>query len=347
MKNLRFVHTDNFRYLTGLRKDFAQVADSVLSEIDVDTGGAISELMRANKTTTEVHMAPGCVCVQSNTASGRYGVHFQKFDGDEYSEKLSLGLDRYGESSPFAFMADLTDGVRHHTITVPLSTILATAKAMDGSYQVYSHSFCADERGSPLGQELSYIGLTKRGWQSRYREHVRAASGGSHYKFHEAIRTWSDRASITAHTVIACGLTEQDAMDWEERLVGMETLFPNGLNMIPGGYAGIRRLHSLGAIAKGERVTPDDKADIINRFYERMTRRGIPNPEAAANWLDPDYAASVICGAPNRLTLNQVREARALSDLGEKPETIARFVGARSVTQVQRLLDGVTYSRVA
>lgn len=230
---------------------------------------------------------------------------------------------------------------------LPLALVLASAPPeFSTGYQMYQHDFLLDGHRESI-KGASYIGITKRGWRTRWAEHVRSANSGSHYRFHQAIRQWHGVAGATLHAIVACGLSEQQAMAAEEEAIRRDTLYPNGLNMVPGGNAGLAYLRQIGAIGASERVAPDDRQTVINRFFERATRKGLPNPLAAANWLSPDYAEKVICAGPDRLKPQQIRDARYFASMGRDAADIAQQVGARNVLQVQRLLTGSTYSRIA
>jgi hypothetical protein len=52
------------------------------------------------------------------------------------------------------------------------------------------------------------------------------------------------------HIVERAGLTEKQALEVEEKEVekrSLHSLHPNGLNMIPGGYAGLKCVHNFAA----------------------------------------------------------------------------------------------------
>lgn len=276
-------------------------------------------------------------------------VEGDKF-GYEFSPAVPSSLDReYVGGIKAARQLSLTIVVMRDVLTeitdLPLAMVLAnTAQVFQGTYQVYQHDFLDPQEHKPVG---CYIGITKRGWRTRWAEHLRAARSGSHYRFHRALREWYGTSKSISHSVLACGLSERQAMAIEEDLVNSDTLYPRGLNMVPGGNAGLAYLRKIGAIGPTERVAPDDRQAVINRFFERASRKGLPNPLAAANWLNSDYAEKVICSGPDRLKPQQIRDARFLSSLGQPADAIAQTVGARNVSQVQRLLSGSTYSRIA
>jgi hypothetical protein len=106
-------------------------------------------------------------------------------------------------------------------------------------------------------QAIMYYGITSRHWLHRLKEHVAAANGGSPLLFHRALRDQLKGAARFQHTIIAAGLTKDEAYDVEEYLVAKYSLaanFRDGLNMIPGGYEGLRRLHERGLLAEGVSV---------------------------------------------------------------------------------------------
>ncbi|MES9981682.1 MAG: hypothetical protein ABW107_23470, partial [Candidatus Thiodiazotropha sp. 6PLUC5] len=53
-------------------------------------------------------------------------------------------------------------------------------------------------------------------------------------------------------------LSYEEAMDVEEKMVERSTLYPKGLNKIPGGFAGTKFLHKMGYLNK-DRATVDDR----------------------------------------------------------------------------------------
>lgn len=147
----------------------------------------------------------------------------------------------------------------------------------------------------------------------------------------------------------AIGLTEQQAMDTEEYLVDKYSLsskHKRGLNMIPGGYEGIRTLHVLSFIKEATILDTEAREEMLNGYLKDHPRLGVLSPGVAAKWNDPEYAEAVICGRENRLEAGQVREIRYLSVLGYSVEAIRERVGAIDEGQVQRVLAGRTYARI-
>jgi hypothetical protein len=226
-----------------------------------------------------------------------------------------------------------------------------------GLYQVYRHSFSPKlhnviDQKSELGEAqanldmATYVGITKRGWQVRYNQHLRDAQSGSPYLFHDALRNGSN-FNLVEHEVYAAGLSYDQAMDVEEHWVEEMSLYPKGLNMIPGGHAGLRYLAKMNALRPGETGEERDRAiSDAMRGRPRGSTAGSPNSLIAEHWTNPAYAAAVICNRDDRLSPDQIRMARILSGCDWSEQRIAQHVGARNEAQVKRLLAGNTYTRI-
>jgi hypothetical protein len=321
---------DNFRHLTGFGRDTAGYVDAVLNELShLDSqliisravGNVIIHLRETNEVTYRfMPLDPEDI----KDTPGK-----SEFESAVINTTLGIFVDR--------------GGLREVTA---LPIYLVTNPEYSGHYHIYKHIFLSDQNGAQIAG-AGYTGVTKRGWRTRWAEHLRAAQSGSPYRFHSAIRQWHGVAKITMHQIIAHANSEQRAMEMEERIVARDTLYPLGLNMIPGGNAGLAYLRRIGALGKNERIAPDDRQNIINRFFDRTSRKGLPNPLAAANWLNADYAEKVICAGEDRLKPQQIRDARYFASLGQSAEEIMMQIDARNVAQVQRLIAGETYSRIA
>ena len=121
------------------------------------------------------------------------------------------------------------------------------------------------------------------------------------------------------------------------------TLYPKGLNMIPGGYAGLKVLHKMGVMKDNQPFNVDQRDNLL---IEGLKRGGQANPLLAAHWNDEDYATKVICGPEGRLQPPQIQEARTLGLLGRETSEITDIVGAKNERQIKSLLQGSTYSRI-
>lgn len=219
-------------------------------------------------------------------------------------------------------------------IDMQINYVLKGGIPVSGGHCVYSHALMTDV---PIG----YIGLTKRPWFVRFAEHEAAARSGSCFLFHEALRRHPSVRRI--HRLFVAGVGLEAALQTEEKLVAACSLYPLGLNMIPGGRAGLRYLSSLSVKLKSTEFAPEE----ISREMQRPSTEGRPNPLAAARWeSDPDYAARVICGHSGRLTVEQVQMIRAMHIAQRTPDEIAVLSGAKNKMQVRKVLSSQTYSRV-
>lgn len=252
------------------------------------------------------------------------------FDGEGWRFRLAEPV----KGDPVNFCGQLFLDHPQWSISVPLHELLKGSPALEGMHSLYVHAF-QDET------PLHYFGVTKQRWFDRLAQHESSARSGSQFLFHRAMR---DKAKKKiAHRVIACGLDHDSVMGLEESFVEQFSLYPLGLNMIPGGFAGIKYLHSLGITARGE-VERDAAAESL---ASTESINGRPNPLCAARWIsDQEYVNRVICGHSGRLTADQVRSIRMMAAGGASHERIAAAVGDR-VDRVRRVADGRRYTRVA
>jgi len=244
-------------------------------------------------------------------------------------------------------------------LEIPLRAVMKGGASLKGTYSVYLHALLADD-----GTEFVYYGITKRGWNIRFAEHTKAAVAEKSYrlfprKLNELIEARVaqisgkiDKKPKLAGIVSALagvGLSEDSAMDIEEYLVEKYSLSSrhlHGLNMIPGGRAGIAALHPLSSGTTKDPVETEDRELALDQYLKSHPQLGIPKPGVAEKWNDPTYAEAVICGRENRLSADQVRKIRYLAALGGSPKQIKEEVGAIDEGQIQRVLAGRTYSRI-
>lgn len=238
---------------------------------------------------------------------------------DEQSEMLCGNLIIHGDT---------------FDMKVPLNYLFkGSPKIADGNC-LYYHSFASDV---PLG----YFGITKRRWFDRLAQHFASSAKGSPYLFHKAMRQHADKRMM--HTVVICGLDRDEVMKWEEHYVARMTLYPLGLNMIPGGYAGLRYLHSLGI--RG--ATEANRDEVLEELTSRESLAGRPNPLCAARWeSDQDFVNRIICGHSGRLTLDEIRRIREMDLSGYTVPEISGRMG-RAAKRVAQVIRGKTYRRVA
>lgn len=219
------------------------------------------------------------------------------------------------------------------SLVLPLNPMLKGADKLTGSHCVYVHTILTE-------CPLSYVGVTKQRWFSRLAQHRSAAFCGSHLIFHSALR---DHAGAQMqHRVLVAGVDLDSAMALEEEFVEAASLYPKGLNMIPGGFAGLRYLARFGVHA----ATAADRDAQIERIAGLSSIDGHPNPLCAARWAgDQDFVNRVICGHSGRLTVDQVRQIRLLSSFCKRAKEVSSLTGVPQ-HKVTSVIDGLTYGRV-
>lgn len=144
-------------------------------------------------------------------------------------------------------------------LEIPLRAIMKGNAPLAGTYVVYLHVLKTTN-----GANYLYYGITKRGWTLRFQEHTRAAfkrpKRALPKRMAELIEATADRRvgrshgdQVTLDAIInalcAVGLTKDQALETEEYLVEKYSLAEKhefGLNMIPGGRAGIAMARRFG-----------------------------------------------------------------------------------------------------
>lgn len=124
-----------------------------------------------------------------------------------------------------------------------------------GKYSLYNIRFAVSP-SCPIVDHRSvapfhngYAGITKRGIFTRFLEHERDAAQHKGHLLHSAWSSLKATGAMFYPVVQFCAhdRTLEGIYDAEERVVAARTLSPMGLNMIPGGMAGIKMLHQMGA----------------------------------------------------------------------------------------------------
>jgi hypothetical protein len=236
-----------------------------------------------------------------------------------------------------------------------------------GRYQVYEHALIR-EQGAVAGSMQAYlagaghyVGITRRTWQARAAEHVQAARRGSYLRFHRALREEFFAIHAHEHVVLRAGLTEAQAMHIEEVEVDQRTLHPlhpNGLNMIPGGEAGLRFLASMtkrpvkALDADATHVLLEQVIHQSLRQAKSLSRGASSNAKLAQLWQsDLQFRIKAITNSTQRLSYAQILHARIWHASGWSLEKITQqlqHIDTRRVTlpQLQRLLSGETYDSI-
>lgn len=231
-------------------------------------------------------------------------------------------------------------------IAIPLQLILKGMKFTSDchfgyGHQIYLHG--ADQKS----RQLQYIGVTKRNWLTRMAEHFREVESGGNKTFHKAWREFAGGQDVQLTSeLIAHNHTYEQIMAWEEEQVDACLATGNSLNMIPGGFKGMRFLHEH-RLSASPRISLKERDRAIEKFQRDNPRQGIPNLIISNLWKNEDYATRVICGPEGRLSVDQVIQIRQLGQKGTDIDEITDRVGARNRDQVKRVLEGKSYARIS
>lgn len=241
--------------------------------------------------------------------------------------------------------------------TMPLQFLLKDWGDANKGYQGYTHVINHSlprmgtlmqmrERQANDKDSYYYVGITGRNWLQRLKEHYGEIKQGSRKKFH---RAWRESMGMNNVLIIselrAINMSYEEAMNWEEERVDKIASDEHGLNMIPGGFKGLRLLHKLGITSKVQ-IPLDERERAIDRYIQRNPRKGIPNLFVKALWEDDSHYLKVISGQAKLLTPSQVYKIRELNAKGLLPGKIAEEVGALNIKQVKKVISGRTYRRI-
>ena len=248
------------------------------------------------------------------------------------------------------------DGTFWKTI-VPLQFLLKGWGDANDGHQCYVHCISHNlgqvrnaedwrARVEADSDEYYYVGITSRNWLQRLGEHIGEMRRGSRKRFHSAWRESLGMNDIQfVSSLMDINMEYEMAMQWEEVAVDRFAYGPNGLNMIPGGFKGLKHLHELGIIGRQD-ISLKERDSAVEEFLRQNPRKGIPNPLMSELWKDDDYYLRVIEARPKTLSREQVLLIRRLAAEGESIEDIAEEAGALNEIQVKNVLAGRTYRRV-
>ena len=150
-------------------------------------------------------------------------------------------------------------------------------------YVVYHIRFSVDKQETRLTEReceplfRGYIGITKRGYITRFREHQDKAVSNTGYLLHSV---WHSllKEKIKMNPVIQIGSTAETLKEiyaLEEEAVETMTLTPKGLNAIPGGMAGIRMMHEL-RLLNSTKVGVDERDAALIALQQKAHAHGSP-----------------------------------------------------------------------
>jgi hypothetical protein len=237
-------------------------------------------------------------------------------------------------------------------ISVPLQALMVGWGDVAEGSQGYCHSIAFLDQGRTL-EQWYYVGITTRNWLQRMDEHFQEVRSGSNKKFHAAWRSYTGNAQVMlCSELVVLNHTYDGIMNWEEEQVDIHMAAGNSLNMIPGGFKGLRFLHEHRLTTRLE-ITIEERDAAITEYakaeYERRGARGagVPNLLLSKLWLDDEFYLKVLAGRSDVLTPAQVVAIRQLAAEGKTEAQIAGIVEARNIEQVKRVLSGKTYRRIS
>ena len=131
------------------------------------------------------------------------------------------------------------------SISFPVQVVMKGYPLIPDNHFGYSHSITLlDDKGNPKDKQHYYIGVTKRNWLKRMGEHFNEIKKGSNKTFHKAWREYAGRNDVLLSSeLITLNHTFDQIMKWEEWAVDEQMDAGVSLNMIPGGFKGMKYLH--------------------------------------------------------------------------------------------------------
>lgn len=271
---------------------------------------------------------------------GRFGVKLIP------AERLILTDGREAQI-PHVSLILLHEGNRNEIIRAPLGFICNQKHDLSSATVVYEHRyFPAMDALGMANTNLIYVGVTRKTWASRWKEHLCSARSGSPYDFHEAIRQFEGRYN-SMHSVLAVCHSWEEAMKWEEEFVARQSLRPKGLNMIPGGHAGIAFAAKYGVKAATPRRWEHREA-IIKRIQKNASNRGLPNPAQSLRLAsDPDLMRKMIEGRNDAFHGNDIAIIRSMHARGVAWREIASELKVKDIYRVRDVVEGKTYKFIS
>jgi len=321
--------------------------DECLIGINEKSGGSIEKLIKQNEKTNNrinsLRLINSPLEIAQNSDIPSKTVHtqaiYRAWPGPAYLHRLQ----RYENQ------------ITWKTI-VPLQFLLKGWGDASIGHQCYIHTITDnmdqkkgftpwDEQQDSNWNNYSYVGITGRNWLLRFEEHIAEIRRGSGKRFHKAWRESMGLSNIlfTSH-LWEVNQTFEDAMNWEEKTVDRVGVGTYGLNMIPGGFKGLKFLHTL-RLTDRLNVSLEEREKAITEYVKQNPKKGIPNPFITELWKDDEFYIKVIEARSKTLSQDQVKRIRVLFGLGLSITKIAKEVNALDEGQIKRVIEGKTYNR--
>lgn len=279
---------------------------------------------------------------------------------------LCTTIDR-PQNEPFKLHLEFAyeDGT-HWIITLPLQYLLKGWGDANKGFQCYLHVVAQNIKPQQVSmhemktaneffiparldvKEHYYFGITGRNWLQRFDEHMREVRKGSKRRFHQAWKNnFGIKNALYSSTLMHVNLTKDEAYNWEEGMIDKhETVTgEHGLNMIPGGYKGIRELYKC-KIINNMNISPEERDEATGKYIRQYSRKGKPAPWMAEHWGIVDNYLNYINTREDTLSDDEVRKIRALAKQGKSPEDILEETTARNLRQVKDVISRKYYDKV-
>jgi len=350
MGYMKYINEDYTKKLLGNKfplglKRVTKLLDQFLNVLD-DNGDALpSELLFHN----------------ISKARNRSLSEFAKVDADmvleldNVNKTLNIDLRDYRIHSEFARDYEERRVVLHilikdankttWTIHLPLQSLMVGfGDPMDG-YHCYGHGISfLNENGIPQENEVFYCGITKRGWLTRMTEHFREIKGNSNKTFHKLWREYQGNSNVLLNSeLVALNHSYEAAMGWEEWIVEKYVVDNKSLNMIPGGFAGLKAFSRHREAITGISAVRGKSSFL---YFSHQSRKGIPNPMIEKLWLDDSYYSKVIGNRDNTFSSDQLFKIREMASQGHDAKSIGKNLDITNLARLKNILQGKTYSRM-
>jgi hypothetical protein len=349
----RFVDAHNCDCLLPPRREIsiARILDQYLgrevNDVAGEMNGCVDRLIQHNQRTAGKQRGPLRLC---NSPIEIVMV----FDIAKKDAKVSGYQRPTKDKARFHTVFKFENGVTWKTV-IPLQFLLKGWGDANRGHQCYVHTIAHNisevrsyedmvAREEDGHQDFPYVGITGRNWLLRLGEHMREMNRGSRKRFHAA---WRESLGVEdVHFISelkAINLNFDEAMNWEEYAV--DRVSETRLNMIPGGFKGIRFLHEHRVIDRTD-IGLEERDKAIAEYIRQNPRKGVPNPFIAELWKDDAFYLNYIESRPKTLTPDQVRAIRELASQGMPVAEIAEEVDALNEIQVRNVISGRYYGRV-
>lgn len=283
-----------------------------------------------------------------------------EIEQDSNIENKSVHTSALGRRFPGPALYHVFLGYKNgmaHKIIIPLQFLLKGWGDAATGHQCYIHTISDNfthlhsleelfTRNMTDSNNYYYVGITGRNWLQRLDEHIREMLQGNRRSFYKVWREKTGREDVFFSSFLRdINLTFQDAMNWEEKTVDKIASDQYGLNMIPGGFKGLRLLHKC-KIINNMNVSLEERDKAINEYIRINPRKGIPNPFIAELWKDDEFYIKVIGARKKTLSPYKVRKIRELSEKGKSIIEIKKEIEAINDLQVKNVILGKTYKRI-